>query len=611
MPQYPIERYLNIKMAYGAQFNGDPNTIVFLSNITGVAQVWQVEIDAAGNILWPQQMSFAADRVMGVWSSPADKRMIYAHDVGGSENAQLFLLDPQTGVTTRLTHDDGAIHGLSSWSDDASQILFAANRRNRGLFDLYIQKLDGSEAQLVYENPVPGYLAGAKFSPDGKRILAHHMIASFHTSLLEIDIESGIGRIVSPEEEGVRYAGVTYLDADTALVITDKDSDFLYVARLDLRSQKLEALIVPDWDVEEILLSKDHRSLAYTVNVDGSTELYLRDMTTGETKRAEFGADPGVISEISFSSDGSRLLLTANRAKHTADIFVWEIKDHTLRPVTKSSHAGIPVETFSAPELIHFPSFDQDENGQTRQIPAWLFKPEQAQAPYPVVMYVHGGPEGQAQPQFMFFFQYLLNNGFAVFVPNVRGSTGYGKAYSHLDDVRLRMDSVKDLAYGAEWIKQQSELDGDRLAIYGRSYGGFMVLSAITTYPDLWVAAVDVVGISNFVTFLENTSAYRRAHREAEYGSLANDRDFLEEISPANHLDQITAPLFVLHGANDPRVPVSEAQQLVAALEKRGVPVDLLIFDDEGHQFSKLKNKLVEYPRVIEFLKKYMMNSQV
>ena len=200
----------------------------------------------------------------------------------------------------------------------------------------------------------------------------------------------------------------------------------------------------------------------------------------------------------------------------------------------------------------------------------------------------------------------MLQNGYAVLAPNVRGSTGYGKAYSHLDDVEKRMDSVADLAYAARWLQAQPEIDGERLAVYGGSYGGFMVLSAVTTCPELWAAGVDIVGISNLATFLENTSDYRRAHREAEYGSLAHDREFLERIAPINRVDRITAPLMVIHGRNDPRVPVSEAERLVAALQARDIPVKSLIFDDEGHGLVKLKNRQVAYPAVVEFLKRYL-----
>jgi dipeptidyl aminopeptidase/acylaminoacyl peptidase len=303
------------------------------------------------------------------------------------------------------------------------------------------------------------------------------------------------------------------------------------------------------------------------------------------------------------------LAFTYTSAVRTMDIYMWDLVDNQVNAVTRSSHGGVPQETFIIPELVHYPTFDQDERGQTRRIPAWFYYPQsESQNPLPVIVMVHGGPESQYRPYYHFLIQYFLQHGYAVLSPNVRGSTGYGKAYSHLDDVEKRMDSVADLAHAAQWLKQQPSIDGERLVVYGGSYGGFMVLAALTQYPDLWAAGVDIVGISNFVTFLENTSDYRRAHREAEYGSLAKDRDLLERISPIRHAERITAPLMVIHGANDPRVPLGEAEQLVEALRARQVPVEFLIFDDEGHGLVRLKNKLVAYPAVVAFLEQHLAN---
>jgi len=272
----------------------------------------------------------------------------------------------------------------------------------------------------------------------------------------------------------------------------------------------------------------------------------------------------------------------------------------------------VPLDSFAAPELIHYPTFDTADDGNRRQIPAWFFRPpQQAGERAPVIVLVHGGPEGQTRPYFHPLIQYFLQRGYAILAPNVRGSTGYGKAYSHLDDVEKRMDSVADLAFAARWLREQPGVDGERLVVFGGSYGGFMVLSALCTYPDLWAAGANIVGISSFVTFLENTSDYRRAHREAEYGSLDTDREFLESISPINHVDRIEAPLIVIHGANDPRVPLSEAEQLVEALSGRGVSVEFIVFDDEGHGIAKLKNKLVAYPAIADFLDRVLGGRQV
>lgn len=610
MTQYNIERYLNVQMAYGGEFL-DQNRIIFLSDITGVPQVWTVELSDDGRILWPDPLTFDDNRVASANACKVDgdTRIIFARDAGGNENMQLFLMDLHGGEPVYLTQGhDAAMHLYGDWSRDGKHIVFGANRRHPGLFDLYVQALDG-EARLIWQNDEPGYLFNAQFSPDGKRVAVQHMMASFDMSLYEVDVASGAVRMVTPEERGVRYYNHTYSADGRALwVLADYESDFLRLVRLDLATQQLETIVAADWNVEEFAISEDERWLAYTINAGGPSQLYLRDMQTGETRTAPLGYIPGVITGLKFAKDASKVLFTYNQATSTSDVHVWQLATDQVYPVTRASHAGLPLDSFALPEFLQYPTFDTGDDGQTRQIPAFIYKPQADQfaAPFPVVVVVHGGPESQSRPTFSSVIQYLVNNGYAVFVPNVRGSTGYGKTYSHLDDVRKRMDSVADLAHAADWIKQQPDLDGERIAVYGGSYGGFMVLSALTTYPDLWRAGVDIVGVSSFVTFLENTSEYRRKHRAAEYGTLEDDREFLDSIAPINHLDKMTASLMVIHGANDPRVPLSEAQQVVDILQKRGVTVDFLVFDDEGHGLVKLKNKLVAYPAIVRFLHEQM-----
>jgi dipeptidyl aminopeptidase/acylaminoacyl peptidase len=609
MTRYAIERYLNVQAAYGATAI-DNHTFAFLSNMTGTPEAYTSGIDPDGKILWAHQLTFEQDRVMGLYASPVadDPRLIYGRDVGGNEQQQFILLNTQTRDERLLTdgHTD-AMHLAGSWSADGKLFSYGGNRRDKSLFDLFVQDVNG-ESRQVYQNDTPGYLWQSKFSPDNARLLVMHMMGSFDTQLLEVDIDSQEGRILTTGT-GVRYFDATYLsDGEHALIRTDKDRDFIYMAVLNIESGAIEPLIVPDWNVSELCLSPNKAKVAYTVNEDGITKLYLYHLESGDTQPAPDLESPGAAGGLSFTPDSERVLYTGTLSTRTTNVYLWDTTDNTTRPVTAASHAGIPPETFVAPALIRYPTFDDDETGTTRQIPSWVYKPDATtdSDPLPVIVMVHGGPEGQALPNFNGLIQYFVNNGYAVMQPNVRGSVGYGKAYSHLDDVRKRMDSVADLAHIVEYIKADADLDASRVAVYGGSYGGFMVLSAITTYPDLWQAAVNIVGISNFVTFLENTSDYRRAHREAEYGSLEHDREFLESISPSNHLDNVTAPLFVIHGANDPRVPLSEAEQLVAALDDHDVPVELLVFEDEGHGLAKLKNRLVAYARVVEFLDTYL-----
>jgi dipeptidyl aminopeptidase/acylaminoacyl peptidase len=354
--------------------------------------------------------------------------------------------------------------------------------------------------------------------------------------------------------------------------------------------------------------------VAYAVNVEGASQLHLLDLATGESRAAPVPENgPGVISEsfLTFSRDGRYVAFAYSSSTRTADVYLWDLTSDHVWPITRASHGGLPRSTFVSPQLVHYPTFDRDERSSRddgmREIPAWFYKPAgTASLPRPTVVIVHGGPEGQYRPGLNAIAQYLVHNGYAVLAPNVRGSVGYGKAYSHLDDVEKRMDSVADLAHAALWLKRQPDIDGARIAVYGGSYGGFMVLSALTAYPELWAVGVDIVGISSLATFLENTSDYRRAHREAEYGSLARDRAFLERIAPMRHINRLVAPLIVIHGANDPRVPVSEAEQLVAALRARGVPVEFIVFEDEGHGVVKLHNKLVAYPAIVAFLDQHL-----
>jgi len=359
--------------------------------------------------------------------------------------------------------------------------------------------------------------------------------------------------------------------------------------------------------------------MAYTVNRDGFSELYLRRVETDGKPLITTVADKqetvklpaqGIVGGLTFSKDQKKLAFTFNSAKYNTDIWVYDLASKKLTQVTKSDRAGIPQSSFVEPKLIKFKTFDG------REVPAWYYVPKNPMGfimiggqwfpKFPIIVSIHGGPEGQERPGFAALYQYYLSRGYAILATNVRGSTGYGKTYTHLDDVKNRENSVKDLAYAVEWLKTSGGADPKRIAVMGGSYGGYMTLAAITLYPDLWAAAVDTVGIANWESFLKNTSGYRRRQREVEYGMLDKDIDFLRSISPIAKVDRIKTPLFVIAGRNDPRVPYTEAEQIVGALRKRGAVVQYKLYDDEGHGVTKLKNRLELYPLVADFLDKYM-----
>jgi dipeptidyl aminopeptidase/acylaminoacyl peptidase len=594
---YPFEKYLNIRSAYQSSFSFDGQRLAFLTNITGIPQVWA--IDVAGG--WPDQLSFGADRVAGVEFSPKHNQLIFVRDVGGNENAQLFLLNGDGSNERRLTHDDGAMHIFGGWSPNGKYITFSANRRNRGRYDIYVQDVTTSEAKMIWENDIPGIVIPVDFSPDSTYLLVLFIHSSMNQDLYEVTISDGSVRHLTPHQGDVRYNQPVYsADGQELYCLCDLKREFMGVVRLNLSDLSLVPIVQPEAEVELLSVSRSGRYLAWATNVDGATRLECQNLHSDETRQPP-DLPTGVINfELMFSPETNRLAFSFSTSRRTTDVWVWNLETDVLSAVTRSSHAGIPNTSFVESELIYYLTFDG------REIPAWFYRPLDEGRQRPVVVYVHGGPEGQTQPLFFPILQYLVSRGYAILAPNVRGSTGYGKTYAYLDDVEKRMDSVADLAHAVYWLHQQPDVDPQRIAVYGGSYGGFMVLAALTTYPDLWAAGVDVVGISNFVTFLENTGAYRRSTREAEYGSLERNREFLTRISPIHHVDKIKAPLMVIHGANDPRVPLGEAEQIVNALRVRNVPVEFLVYADEGHGLVKLDNKLDAYPKIAAFLDRYL-----
>ena len=607
--RYPIDRYLNVKLAYMPSFSSDGRWLAFISDLTGVPQAWRAPLlpatSAAPAVPMPEQLTFAGDRVLWLCFSPApgDDRLLYTRDRGGDENAQLYLLNPSTGEERWLTAGyEGVMHIPGQWSADGRNLLFAANREHAGRFGLYRQALDEEKAHLLWQSDEPGYLSDMATHPDTGRILFSRIASSAAHELLELDVTSGRVRQLNPPDRPARYHYAAYSgDGCSAYAVTDLNSDRLNVMRVVLESGVWETVIAPLYEVEYLAISPDGRYAAFTLNQEGFSRLELLDLVNGMAQPGPALPD-GVLGrwdeQIAFSPRSNALAFSYMTPRSTSNIYVWDwsAMGDSVQPVTHMSHGGLPADSFADAELVHFPSFDG------RNIPAWLYRPVGNRGPCPVVVNVHGGPESQARPSFDFLNQYLANHGYAVLAPNVRGSTGYGNAYGRLDDVEKRLDSVADLAHAAHWLKSQPEIDGDRIAVLGGSYGGFMVLAALAFYPELWAAGVDIVGIANFITFLENTSDYRRQHRESEYGSLERDRELLERISPINHVARMTAPLLVIHGANDPRVPLSEAQQVVARLREMGRTVELLVFDDEGHGIKKLANKRVAYPAIARFL---------
>ena len=623
--QHDLERYLTIRRAYGGSLGPD-GRLAFLLDTTGTAQVWT--LDEPGG--WPTQRTFYDEPVSFVSFSPERPELAFGMDEGGNERTQLYRL-AESGEIHALTDRPAAKHRWGGWSHDGERFAFTSNRREESVFDVYVQGRDG-EPEMVLDGD--GWLNVGPWSPDDDALAVHRAHSSFDHDLSVLDLETGERRELTAETSDVRYRSPQWgPEGEWLYLVTDEGADTLELSRIHAETGERETVRAGGaWNVDGVALDESGL-VVYSRNVDGYTDLTVGelDAATGTVRDLPSPAIPGsVAGGVSFGPDGERFALSASGRAHNTNVSVVDVTElraradghaggdrnagsptapmdattgtgEAVRRWTCASTAGIPRETFVEPELVRYETFDG------REIPALFSLPESIpDGGAPVVVDIHGGPESQRRPSFSGVRQYFLSRGYALFEPNVRGSTGYGRAYTHLDDVEKRMDSVRDIGAALDWLDDRAKIDPDRIVAKGGSYGGFMVLASLTEFPERWAAGVDIVGIANFVTFLENTGSWRRALREAEYGSLEEDRDLLESISPINNVDRIEAPLFVLHGENDPRVPVGEARQIADRARDQGVPVELLVFDDEGHGIGKLDNRIEAYSRIVDFLDEHV-----
>ena len=605
---YPFERYLNARSAYSPSFSANGQRLSFLTDITGVGEVWSVPVAMhAAQPAWPTQLTFRGERAAGASFSPTEDVLLLTADQGGSELTDLYILSGDGSQLTALTAQPDVIYTSAHWSPDGARIAYSSNERDRRYFDVYERVLATGETKCLLQQDGSNYFMD--YSSDGQSLLVGRYESNIRNQLLVVERATGeVGDLTPDRGDGPAQHEFPAWSADGRglYLLSNRGRQFMSLAWLDLATTTFTYLRDDSWDAENLALTRDGKHMALVTNEDGYSRLELFDISKGWAERQALplpgAALPrGVLRELTWSRDGRRLAFTADVANDASDVWVWDVEEQVLWRATRSALGGITRSDLATPALLRYPTFDG------RQIPAFLYTPRDVAAKgLPVVVYVHGGPVSQSRPLYNAIIQYLVGTGYGVFVPNVRGSTGYGYEYQSLDDVRKRMDSVADLKYGVQYLCESGIADPRRVAVMGGSYGGFMVLSALTTYPELWAAGVDIVGVANFVTFLEHTGPWRRKLREAEYGSLENDRDFLEEISPIRHVDCITAPLFVVHGANDPRVPVGEAEQIVAALRTRSVPVEYLRFADEGHGLVKRANRLIAYPAIAQFLDQYV-----
>ncbi len=580
MPHEP-EAFVTIGAATSPSFSRDGETLFHLRG-SGLPQVWALNLATGAD----RQLTSHDEKVAFIRRSPVDDRLIYGTDRGGDERQQLLLLDGDA-EPRELTANPASIHDFGAWSPDATKIVYTANERDEAHFDVYIQDVASGVRQCVYQGDNIVTVSG--FRSDAAKLAMLNDRGYGDISLLVLDVAtSETQEVAEPTNwQSVRWAS----DGRTLLALTDLDgSNFLRLCRIDpATGAYIVVYAADDRDVEAWSLSSNGSTLATVENDRGYA--VLRVGLLDSERPIVTGLPRGVVTDLAWSPDGSTLAFSTAAPTEPPSLWLW--RDGSARVVWRPEATLDFVDL----ELVEWPSFDGS------RIPGWLALPrgQRPAAGYPAVVWVHGGPVGQTRPNFRPDIQMLLAQGFAVLMPNVRGSSGYGRAYTESDDVHHRLDSVTDLAHGRAWLATHPAIDAERIGIMGQSYGGFMVMSAITEHPELWRAAVNYYGIADFVTLLAGTGPWRRNHRAAEYGDPEHDAELFARISPIHRVERIRAPVLIAHGSRDPRVPMGESDQFVTALQERQKKVSYETFDYAGHGFIRPDDRRRIYRAVAEF----------
>ncbi len=575
-----LQRYRNARSASFQDWMEDGSMLIS-TRFGETAQLHRVAAPGADRT----QITFFAEPVSNARTLPGSDRFAYQRDAGGAENFQTFVAG-LTGGDEAMT-EPGTRNGAPVFSDDGRMAIWTRVERGQSDYDILAMTVgDPSTRRVVFEGT--GQYSPVDISPDGTRVLLSQYISILDVRLWVLDLATGQTSRIRESAMPVAYSGGEFTrDGRSIITTSDEGGEALRLVEIALDDGTVTPLTeASSWDIDEFDLSDDGRLLAWSTNEDGYSKLAVRDLITRRAlPQPELPA--GVLGALEFSPDGSRLAVGLSTPSSSGDVWSWDVADGGLTRWTRSEVGPLDPTTFVTPELVRYPTFD------ALQIPAFVYRPQGGQGRRPVIIDIHGGPEGQARPGFgLNYQQWVADLGAVVIVPNVRGSSGYGKTWLAADNGPLRQASVQDIGALLDWIATQPDLDPERVVVHGGSYGGFMVLASLAAYSDRLAGGVNIFGIANFVSFLENTEAYRRDLRRAEYGDERDPamRAVFDQISPSHLTDRMTAPLLVIQGANDPRVPQSESEQIVDAVRAEGRPVWYLLATNEGHGFRKKFN---------------------
>jgi dipeptidyl aminopeptidase/acylaminoacyl peptidase len=594
-----VARMARIGSASSPSFSPDGTKLAFVSNISGLPQVWIVA--SAGG--YPELVTPFEDPVGFVQWSPDGAWLAFTLAPGGGMNEQAYLVRPDGSGLRRLTSGGKETNRLFGWTRDGKELLLGSNARDGATIDAYLEDVAiGARRGATRSDGLNTLL---DVSRDGRWGTLSRLKSRGNNDVFLLELATGKETLLTPHDGPGSFGGGTFSrDGRTVWIASNGGRDRVALGRVRIdpsgRPSPIEIVAGrDDAELQEFAIDDAGQTGALAWNVAGRTELAFLDLASGRVT-----AGPALPSEIAggldWSKDGARIGLTCSGATAPADVWVLERATGRLRQVTRSPHAGVTLTTLVRPTLVRFPAADGLE------LSGWLYRPAGTTGAGPIVLSFHGGPEGQERPAFRSDYQALLSRGIAVLAPNVRGSSGFGKRFVNLDNGALRKDGVRDIEACLDYVVKSGVADPKRIGIMGGSYGGYMVMAGLTEYPGRFAAGANLYGVVNFATFFAHTEAWMAAISKVEYGDPDRDADLLHDLSPIHKVDRVTAPTIVLHGANDTNVPVVEAEQVVESLKRRGVPVDYVLFPDEGHGFRKTPNRIRSTVAIVRWFEKYL-----
>lgn len=596
--QYAIADFLDTTNYAGGALSPDKSKVLVSSNATGIFNAYAIPVEGGDPVALTDSES---DSIFALGYFPSDERFLYTSDQGGNELNHVFVR-AEDGSVTDLTPGEGLKARFLGWAQDDQTFFVGTNEREPKYFDVY--EYDGTtyERTLIYQND--DGLDFAAISPDRRYLALSKTVTNADNDVYLLDRENGTPVNITPDEGAINVFVQQFDTAGESLyMVTDRDSEFTYLVRYDLADGSLSTVETADWDIAFSAFTKSGRYRVTAINRDGRTELRLYDGKSGE--RIPLPEVPDAeVDAVRFSRDETMMTFYASTSRTPRDLYVQTVDGGTPRKLTHSLSEKIATEDLVEPEVVRFASYDGVE------VPGILYKPHQASAdnPVPALVWVHGGPGGQSRVGYSALIQYIVNHGYGVFAINNRGSSGYGKTFFHMDDKGHGRADLDDCVASKKMLAETGWIDADRIGIAGGSYGGYMTLAALAFRPEEFDVGVDVFGVANWYRTLNSIPPWwtsGRAYFEAEFGPL-DDEEYLKSISPLFHAENIRRPLIVLQGANDPRVLQVESDEMVAAVEKNGVPVEYIVFEDEGHGFRKKENQAEGWEKVVVFLDRYL-----